>query len=131
MAASQPQQASIWWLLWLQGMTGIMVGIMLLTAPGTTTAALVSFLGSYWLIMGILALVRVFVDQSVPWLWSLVIGITGILAGIFVARHPLLAALIMPTAIVMMSAATSGCLDRKTPRLTSRPTSLSYSPFSF
>jgi DNA-binding winged helix-turn-helix (wHTH) protein/uncharacterized membrane protein HdeD (DUF308 family) len=101
-AASQPQPAGIWWLFWIQGMTGIIVGVMLLTAPGTTTAALVSFLGLYWLIMGILALVRVFVDQSVPWLWSLVIGITGILAGIFVARHPLLAALTMPTAIVIV-----------------------------
>jgi DNA-binding winged helix-turn-helix (wHTH) protein/uncharacterized membrane protein HdeD (DUF308 family) len=102
MAASHPQQTSIWWLFWLQGMTGIILGVMLLTAPGTTTAALVSFLGSYWLIMGILALVRVFVDQSVPWLWSLVVGIAGILAGIFVARHPLLAALTMPTAIVIV-----------------------------
>jgi len=102
MAASHPQQTSIWWLFWLQGMTGIILGAMLLTAPGTTTSALVSFLGLYWLIMGILALVRVFVDQSVPWLWSLVIGITGILAGIFVARHPLLAALTMPTAIVIV-----------------------------
>ncbi len=102
MAASHPQQTSIWWLFWLQGMTGIILGVMLLTAPGTTTAALVSFLGSYWLIMGILALVRVFVDQSVPWLWSFVIGITGILAGIFAARHPLLAALTMPTAIVVV-----------------------------
>jgi DNA-binding winged helix-turn-helix (wHTH) protein/uncharacterized membrane protein HdeD (DUF308 family) len=102
MAASHPQQTSIWWLFWLQGMTGIILGAMLLTAPGTTTATLVSFLGLYWLVMGILALVRVFVDQSVPWLWSLVIGITGILAGIFVARHPLLAALTMPTAIVIV-----------------------------
>jgi uncharacterized membrane protein HdeD (DUF308 family) len=102
MAASHPQQTSIWWLFWLQGMTGIILGVMLLTAPGTTPAALVSFLGAYWLVMGILALVRVFVDHSVPWLWSLVVGITGILAGIFVARHPLLAAITMPTAIVIV-----------------------------
>src|SRR5258708_35769123 len=102
MAAAHPQQTSIWWLCWLQGMAGIILGAMLLTAPGTTTSALVSFLGLYWLIMGILALVRVFVDQSVPWLWSLVIGITGILAGIFVARQPLLAALTMRTAIVVV-----------------------------
>src|SRR5262249_56161474 len=102
MAASHPQQTRIWWLFWLQGMTGIIFGIMLLTAPGTTTAALVSFLGSYWLIMGILALVRVFVDQSVPWLCSLVIGITGVLAGVFVAGHPPLSALPMPTATLLL-----------------------------
>jgi DNA-binding winged helix-turn-helix (wHTH) protein/uncharacterized membrane protein HdeD (DUF308 family) len=102
MTAPLPQQTSIWWLFWLQGMTGIGLGLMLLTAPGTTTPALVSSLGLYWLIMGILALVRVFVDQSVPWLWSFVIGTTGILAGISVARHPLLAALTVPTATVIV-----------------------------
>src|SRR6266436_1917295 len=52
--------------------------------------------------MGLLALVRVFVDQSVPGLWSLVIGITGILAGIFVSRYPLLAALTAPAVIVIV-----------------------------
>jgi uncharacterized membrane protein HdeD (DUF308 family) len=67
-----------------------------------TLVALVTFLGFYWLIMGILALVRVFVDRSVPWIWSLLIGIVGILAGIFVVRHPLLAALTVPTVIVII-----------------------------
>ena len=62
---------------------------------------LVSFLGFYWLMMGMLALVRIFVDPSVPWGWSLVIGVVGILAGVFVVRHLLVAALIMPTAIVV------------------------------
>jgi len=102
MVALHPQQTSIWWLSWLQGMAGIILGLMLLTAPDLTTVALVSFVGLYLFIMGMLALVRVFVDQSVPWFWSLVIGITGILAGIFVARHPLLAALTVPTVIVIV-----------------------------
>ena len=52
--------------------------------------------------MGILALVRVFVDRSVPWIWSLLIGIVGSCAGIFVVRHPLLAALTVPTVIVII-----------------------------
>jgi DNA-binding winged helix-turn-helix (wHTH) protein/uncharacterized membrane protein HdeD (DUF308 family) len=102
MAASHLQQTNIWWLFLLQGMTGIILGLMLLTAPGVTTVGLVSFLGLYWLIMGILALVRVFVDQSVPWFWSLLTGIIGILAGIFGARHPLLGALTAPTTIVIV-----------------------------
>jgi len=49
--------------------------------------------------MGVLPLVRVFVDQSVPWFCSLLTGIVGILAGLLVSRHPLLAALTVPTAI--------------------------------
>jgi len=51
---------------------------------------------------GVLALVRVFVDRSVPWIWSLLIGIVAILAGIFVLRDPLLAVLTVPTAFVII-----------------------------
>jgi uncharacterized membrane protein HdeD (DUF308 family) len=102
MAASQPQQSNIWWLFLLQGAAGIMLGLMLLTAPGLTTVAIVTFLGYYWLIMGLLALVRVFTDRSIPWIWSLLSGIVGILAGVIVVRHPLLAALTVPTVIVII-----------------------------
>ena len=101
-AALRPLQSNIWWIFLLQGMAGIILGLMLLTDPGATMVALVTFLGFYWLIMGILALVRVFVDRSVPWIWSLLIGIIGVLAGIFVVKHPLLAALTVPTVIVII-----------------------------
>jgi uncharacterized membrane protein HdeD (DUF308 family) len=102
LAATQPQQSNIWWLFLLQGAAGIMLGLMLLTAPGLTTVAIVTFLGYYWLIMGLLALVRVFTDRSIPWVWSLLSGIVGIIAGLIVVRHPLLAALTVPTVIVIL-----------------------------
>jgi uncharacterized membrane protein HdeD (DUF308 family) len=75
---------------------------MLITAPGATLLAIVTFLGFYWLITGILALVRVFVDRSIPWIWSLLSGIVGILAGLLVLRHPLLATLTVPTVLVII-----------------------------
>jgi uncharacterized membrane protein HdeD (DUF308 family) len=96
------KQTNIWWLFLLQGMTGTILGLMLLTVSDLTTIALVSFVGLYWLIMGILALVRVFVDQSIPWFWSLLIGLVGILAGISVSTHPLLAAFTVSTAIIIV-----------------------------
>jgi uncharacterized membrane protein HdeD (DUF308 family) len=96
------QQSNIWWVFLLQGIAAILLGLMLLTDPGATLLALITFLGFYWLITGVLALVRVFVDRSVPWLWSLLIGITGVLAGIFVLNHPLLAALSVPTVLVII-----------------------------
>jgi uncharacterized membrane protein HdeD (DUF308 family) len=102
MAALQPRQSSIWWFFLLEGVAGIILGLLLITDPGATIVALVTFLGFYWLIMGILALVRIFVDQSVPWIWSLLIAIVGILAGIVVLRHPMLAALTVPTVIVIV-----------------------------
>jgi uncharacterized membrane protein HdeD (DUF308 family) len=102
MTALHPQPSSIWWFFLLEGIAGIILGLLLITDPGATLVALVTFLGFYWLIMGILALVRIFIDRSVPWIWSLLIGIVGILAGILVLRHPLLAALTVPTVIVII-----------------------------
>ena len=96
------RQENIWWIFLLQGIAGILLGLMLLTDPGATVVVLVTFLGFYWLFTGTIALVRVFVDRSVPWIWSLLIGIVGILAGLIVLRHPLLAALTVPTTIVII-----------------------------
>jgi uncharacterized membrane protein HdeD (DUF308 family) len=100
--ALQPQHSSIWWVFLLQGLAGVILGLMLLTEPGATMVALTTLLGFYWLIMGVLALVQVFVDRSTPWIWSLLSGIVGILAGLFVLRHPLIAALTVPTILVII-----------------------------
>ena len=61
-----PQPSNIWWLFLLQGIAGILLGLMLITAPGTTLIAIVTFLGFYWLITGVLSLVQMFVDRSIP-----------------------------------------------------------------
>jgi uncharacterized membrane protein HdeD (DUF308 family) len=100
--AVQPQQPNIWWVFLLQGLAGIILGLMLLTEPGATMVALTTFLGFYWLILGLLALVQVFVDRSTPWIWSLLSGNVGILAGLLVLRHPLVAALTFPTILVII-----------------------------
>ena len=100
--ALQPQRSSVWWVFLLQGFAGIILGLMLLTEPGATIVALTTVLGFYWLIMGLLALVQVFVDRSTPWIWSLLTGVVGVLAGLFVLRHPLVAALTVPTVLVII-----------------------------
>jgi uncharacterized membrane protein HdeD (DUF308 family) len=100
--APSAQQSNVWWLFLLQGIAAIVLGLMLITAPGATLIVMVTFLGFFWLIEGILSLVHVFTDRSVPWIWSLLTGIVGILAGILVVRHPLLAALTVPTVLVIL-----------------------------
>ena len=100
--ALQPQRSSVWWVFLLQGFAGIILGLMLLTEPGATIVALTTVLGFYWLIVGLLALVQVFVDRSTPWIWSLLTGVVGVLAGLFVLRHPLIAALTVPTVLVII-----------------------------
>ena len=101
-ATLQSPPSNIWWLFLLQGIAGILLGLMLLTAPGEALVALVTFLGFYWLITGVLALVQIFVDRSVPWIWSLLSGLLGIAAGGLVLKHPLLAAVTVPTVLVIV-----------------------------
>jgi uncharacterized membrane protein HdeD (DUF308 family) len=100
--AVSTQRSDTWWLSLLQGIAAIILGLMFITAPGATLLALIPFLGIYWLIIGVLALVRMFQDRSIPWIWSLLTGIIGILAGLLVLRHPLLAALTVPTVLVIV-----------------------------
>jgi len=94
--------SQIWWVFLLQGLAGIILGFFLLTEPAATLVALTTLLGFYWLFQGVLSLVQVFVDRSIPWIWSLLTGIVGIVAGLFVLRHPLVAALTVPTLIVII-----------------------------
>lgn len=101
-ATVQPQQSSIWWVFLLQGIAGVLLGLMLLTAPAATLVTLVTFLGFYWIVSGVLSLVQMFVDRSVPWIWSLLIGLVSVAAGVLVVKHPLVAALTVPTIIVLV-----------------------------
>ena len=96
------QDSNIWWIFLLQGIAGILLGLMLIAAPGATLVTLVLFLGFYWIVNGVLSLVQAFVDRSVPWIWSLLIGIFGIAAGLLVVRHPVVAALTVPAMIVVV-----------------------------
>jgi uncharacterized membrane protein HdeD (DUF308 family) len=101
-ATIQPNGSNVWWIFLLQGIAAVLLGLMLLTAPAATLLTLVTFLGFYWIVSGVLSFVQMFVDRSVPWIWSLLIGIMGVAAGILVVRHPLVAALTVPTVIVIV-----------------------------
>ena len=100
-AMAQKDQSDVWWIFLLEGIAAIIFGVLLITNPAATLVALVVFLGFYWLFVGVLELVRMFVDRSVPWYWSLLIGVLGIVAGIIVLNHPIFAAVVLPTAIVV------------------------------
>ena len=95
------EHSEIWWVYLLQGIAAVLIGVLLLTDPAATLLALVVFLGFYWLFTGVLELVRMFVDRSVSWVWSLLLGILGIVAGVLVLNHPLFAAVILPTTLVI------------------------------
>src|ERR1700751_517651 len=105
--AAQPIQQirpvqQFWWIALLQGICAIIIGALLVGEPAETFLALLPLIGIYWLVIGILALVRIFIDRSVPWILSLLTGIIGVLAGIAVLRHPMMAAILIPTVLVIV-----------------------------
>ena len=52
-----PHLSQIWWVFLLKGLTGLILGFMLLTEPAATLVALTTLLGFYWLVLGVLSLV--------------------------------------------------------------------------
>jgi uncharacterized membrane protein HdeD (DUF308 family) len=90
-----------WWLVLLEGIAAVIIGIVLLAAPGITLFALVQITGFFWLIGGIFRIVSIFVDSS-SWVWKLLGGIIGILAGLVVLQHPLWSTLLLPAVYVII-----------------------------
>ena len=90
-----------WWLVLLQGILSILVGIMLVTAPGSTMIVLVRLLGWYWLIKGIFSLCAVFHPEAKAHRgWLIFTSLLGILAGFAVLDHPLISAVFVPAVLV-------------------------------
>lgn len=90
-----------WWLVLLQGIGAILVGILLLTAPGATVTFLVQVLGWYWLISGVLSIVSIFVSSRL-WGWKLFAGVLGVIAGFLIVSHPLWSAALVPTTLTLI-----------------------------
>lgn len=100
--SSRTSQAGIpWWLILLQGIFAIILGLLLVSSPGMTTLVLVQFLGIYWLIAGVFNIVGVFLDHT-QWGWKLFTGVLGVIAGILVIQHPLWSTALIPTTLVII-----------------------------
>ena len=92
-----------WWLILIEGISLLILGILLLASPAMTTLWVVRFVGYYWLIAGIFKIISIFMDSS-GWGWKLAGGILGIIAGLFVLGQPLVAPLIVGASLVIILA---------------------------
>ena len=90
-----------WWLVLINGIAALILGILLITSPGSTVLILVQFLGIYWMVSGIFQIIGMFID-STAWGWKLFAGVIGILAGISILNHPLLSPLVVGGTIVII-----------------------------
>lgn len=90
-----------WYLVLLQGLLSIIVGVLLFATPGTAMVLLVRLLGWYWLIKGIFALTAIFHPEARPHRgWLILNSVLGIVAGLAVLDHPLISAVLVPSILV-------------------------------
>jgi len=90
-----------WWATLLQGLFGVLIGLLLLFVPGTTMLVIVQFLAWWWFFGGIVNLVMMFVDHTM-WGWKLASGVLGVLAGLYAINNPLWSALLVPAVYVII-----------------------------
>jgi len=90
-----------WWLILLQGIALVILGILLLTWTGATLVILVQFLGIWWLVQGLFQIISIFIDSSL-WGWKLFAGILGIAAGFVILQHPLWSAILVPAIAIII-----------------------------
>ena len=87
-AVSMEESVAIpWWLILIEGISALIIGILLIAYPQATLTFMVVLLGIYWLISGLFKIVSIFVD-SAQWGLKLLIGVLGIIAGIIVIQYP-------------------------------------------
>lgn len=92
-----------WWLVLLQGIASLILGLMFLIVPSIALPALVIFLGAYWLIMGVFAIIGIFIGYSrAHWGWALFSGILGIIVGLLVLSSPLFTAILLPATLAII-----------------------------
>ena len=105
-AAVQTQTKSRpWWLTLISGILAVIVGATLLWgglgAKVQTYMLIVSLIGIWWLIQGIVDIVSIFHDHSM-WGWKVFIGIVSIIAGSYVLMYPIAAAVALPKIFVLV-----------------------------
>ncbi len=90
-----------WWLVLIQSILSIFVGILVLASPGSAMILLVRLLGWYWLIKGIFSLTAIFhPDTKAHRGWLIFNSVLGILAGLAVLDHPLFSAVFVPSLLI-------------------------------
>ena len=91
---------SPWWVVLLEGIFAIIVGLFLLYSPAITTVILIQVLGIFWLAGGILSVLGAFVFSGNR-MWKLLSGILSIIAGIVILTYPIYSPFIVLTLFVI------------------------------
>lgn len=92
-----------WGLVLLQGVVALIIGLFLVFTPADSIVVLVTLVGAYWLVAGILSIVRIFTGTTrLNWFWALALGVLGIVAGMAVLAQPLFGTVVVVTTLIIL-----------------------------
>ena len=89
-----------WWVVFLEGIIAIIVGLFLLYQPVITTILLIQVLGVFWLAEGIVSVLGAFVFPE-NLLWKLLSGILSIIAGVVILTYPVYSSFVVIALLVI------------------------------
>jgi len=89
-----------WWVVLLEGIIAILVGLFLLYRPAATTVFLIQILGIFWLAEGILSVIGALIFSGNR-VWKLLSGILSIIAGVVILTYPIYSPFIVLTLFVI------------------------------
>jgi uncharacterized membrane protein HdeD (DUF308 family) len=94
-----------WWMTLISGILAVFIGAVLLWGNFTTKVELymflVTFLGIWWMIQGVVDIVSIFTDHSM-WGWKLFIGLISLAAGFYIVSYPVVSAVSLPKIFVLV-----------------------------
>jgi uncharacterized membrane protein HdeD (DUF308 family) len=95
-----------WWIVLLEGIISVALGLLLLLYPFATFTALLLVLGCFWIIGGIFGLIALVAGLRVASKWwvSLIWGLLSIIAGILVLNHPFITTLVAQAVLIYVVA---------------------------
>ena len=89
-----------WWLVLIQGLAALILGIAFLAFPYRTLLIVVIFVGAYWFVSGIFSIVSVAIDKTNLG-WKILVGILGIIAGLVIMVYPIYSTILLPTLLML------------------------------
>ena len=92
-------------MLW--GLSAIVLGILLLTRPVITALFLVQLMGVFWLVGGIIDIIHAVFTREKGWGWTAGGAIVGILSGLVILGHPIVAMAITAATLFLVAAFTA------------------------
>ena len=96
------ERQSAWWVVLLEGIAALIIGVLFLRTPASSLLALTVFLGAYWLIRGVIGVADVGIGPRVTLGWRLFASIVSIVAGVFVLAYPHASAGLLPVVYVIV-----------------------------